>query len=36
LLEPAKPAFALSGNECVCPNCGNSALYQRTDLLYRG
>jgi predicted nucleic-acid-binding Zn-ribbon protein len=35
LLEPAKPPFAPAGNECVCPNCGHSALYLRTDLLYR-
>jgi hypothetical protein len=32
---PAKPEFAPTGNECVCPNCGFSSTYRRTDLLYR-
>jgi hypothetical protein len=35
LLEPAKPAFAPIGNECVCTKCGYSATYFRTNLLYR-
>jgi hypothetical protein len=35
LAEPAKPSFAPTGNECVCPNCGHSATQLRTDLLYR-
>ena len=32
---PAKPEIPPTGNECVCPNCGHSAVYQRTDLMYR-
>jgi predicted nucleic-acid-binding Zn-ribbon protein len=35
LYLPAKPDFAPNGNACACPNCGHSALYRRTDLLYR-
>jgi hypothetical protein len=35
LMLPEKPAFAPSGNPCACPNCGHSAIYKRTDLLYR-
>jgi hypothetical protein len=35
LLEPAKPAFEPIGNECLCPKCGYSATYFRTNLLYR-
>jgi len=35
LMLPAKPSFAPTGNKCVCPNCGHSAIYSRTDLLYR-
>jgi hypothetical protein len=34
LLLPQKPITPV-GQECVCPNCGTAALYQRTDLLYR-
>jgi predicted nucleic-acid-binding Zn-ribbon protein len=30
-----QPEFAPTGNQCVCPNCGYSAIYFRTDLLYR-
>ncbi len=30
-LKPELPA----GTACACPNCGHSAIYQRTDLLYR-
>jgi hypothetical protein len=32
---PAKPSFASTGNECVCPNCRYSATYFRNNLLYR-
>jgi len=35
LILPEKPSIPSSGNTCVCPNCGHSAGYQRTDLLYR-
>jgi len=35
LYLPRKPTFEPTGNECVCPNCAKSAIYQRTDLLYR-
>jgi hypothetical protein len=35
LLLPEKPEFAPTGNKCACPNCGYSASYWRTDLLYR-
>ena len=35
LLLPEKPAFTPTGNPCVCLSCGYSALYRRTDLLYR-
>jgi hypothetical protein len=31
---PAKPDVP-PGATCVCPNCGHSATYLRTDLLYR-
>jgi hypothetical protein len=31
LVKPDLPA----GATCVCPNCGHSAIYLRTDLLYR-
>jgi DNA-directed RNA polymerase subunit RPC12/RpoP len=31
----SKPDISATGNACVCPNCGHSALYRRTDLLYR-
>jgi DNA-directed RNA polymerase subunit RPC12/RpoP len=30
---PSKPN--IPENACVCPNCGHSALYKRTDLFYR-
>jgi hypothetical protein len=29
------PDIPPAGSKCVCPNCGHSALYQRTDLRYR-
>jgi len=32
---PRKPDVPPTGNACVCPNCGHSAIYQRTDPLYR-
>jgi hypothetical protein len=35
LIWLAKPEFAPTGNECVCPQCGYSATYLRTDLLYK-
>jgi hypothetical protein len=35
LLMVPKPEFDPTGNLCVCPNCGYSARYVRTDLLYR-
>ena len=35
LMIPLKPAFTPAGNPCVCPSCKHSAVYQRTDLLYR-
>jgi hypothetical protein len=35
LYDPPKPMVPQTGHECVCPNCGHSALYLRTDLLYR-
>jgi hypothetical protein len=35
LYDPPKPIVPLAVNECVCPNCGHSAVYQRKDLLYR-
>jgi predicted nucleic-acid-binding Zn-ribbon protein len=35
LMIPTKPEFAPNGNDCVCPNCGYSATYLRTELLYR-
>ena len=35
LVLPDKPAFTPTGSSCVCPGCGNSATYRRTDLLYR-
>jgi predicted nucleic-acid-binding Zn-ribbon protein len=35
LMIPAKPEFPPTGNKCVCPNCDYSAIYRRTDLLYR-
>jgi hypothetical protein len=35
LMIPEKPEVAITGNECVCPNCGYAAIYFRTDLLYR-
>jgi len=35
LLLPEKPSFEPTGNKCVCPSCGTSATYHRTDLLYR-
>jgi rubredoxin len=31
----AKPEFPPEGSEFECPNCGNRATYQRTDLRYR-
>ena len=31
-----KPDLPPNGTECVCPNCGNRAVYRRTDLLYQG
>src|SRR4029077_15536238 len=31
---PFKPDVA-NGGTCVCPNCGQRAIYKRTDLLYR-
>ena len=35
LVIPTKPEFAPNGNDSVCPNCGYSATYLRTELLYR-
>jgi DNA-directed RNA polymerase subunit RPC12/RpoP len=35
LLLPSKPNFEPNGNVCVCPSCGKSAIYKRTDLLFR-
>ena len=32
---PPKPDIPTTGNQCVCPQCGQSAIYQRMDLLYR-
>ena len=32
---PAKPDFPAGGSELQCPNCGKTATYQRTDLIYR-
>ena len=31
----AKPEVPETGIACVCPSCGHSALYKRTNLLYR-
>jgi len=31
---PPKPDVG-NGGQCVCPNCCQSAIYKRTDLLYR-
>ena len=31
---PHKPDFPPSGLALVCPNCGESAIYQRHDLVY--
>jgi hypothetical protein len=31
----ARPEVPPAGNKCVCPNCGFSGTYRRTDLLYR-
>jgi hypothetical protein len=31
---PLKPHVA-NGGRCVCPICNRSAIYKRTDLLYR-
>jgi predicted nucleic-acid-binding Zn-ribbon protein len=31
---PRKPDMP-KGVACVCPNCGYSGIYKRTDLLYR-
>ena len=33
LFLPAKPKFAPTGNDYVCPNCGYGATYFRTNLL---
>jgi hypothetical protein len=33
-LQP-KPQVPPTGIECVCPHCGKTAAYRRTDLLYR-
>jgi hypothetical protein len=33
LLLPDKPA--LTKNSAICPCCGHSAVYRRTDLMYR-
>jgi hypothetical protein len=33
--EPTKPVFSPTDNKCVCLNCGHSATYLRTNLLYR-
>lgn len=30
-----KPDIPPEGNECVCPNCGHNAIYNRTDLVYQ-
>ncbi len=35
LVLAPKPEFAPTGNACVCPNCGYSAIFFRTDLYYR-
>jgi hypothetical protein len=35
LMLPEKPTFTPSGNPCACPSCGHTAVYLRTDLLYR-
>jgi rRNA maturation endonuclease Nob1 len=34
-LSPRKPDFPADGSEMKCPNCGHTALYQRTDLTYQ-
>ena len=31
---PLKPELP-PGNTCVCPNCGHSAVYRRTDWIYK-
>jgi len=33
--DPPKPKVPPAGIECVCPSCGNAAVYLRTDLMYR-
>ena len=35
-LLPEKPEFPPGGTVLECPNCGHSAIYQRTDLTYKG
>jgi predicted nucleic-acid-binding Zn-ribbon protein len=35
LVLAPKPEFHPTGNTCVCPNCGYSAIYFRNDLFYR-
>ena len=32
---PAKPDFLPGGSQLRCPNCGETATYLRTDLIYR-
>jgi DNA-directed RNA polymerase subunit RPC12/RpoP len=32
---PPKPEFPTPGSELKCPNCGYTALYQRSDLIYQ-
>jgi len=32
---PSKPEFPCGGLKCLCPHCGITAIYQRTDLTYR-
>jgi DNA-directed RNA polymerase subunit RPC12/RpoP len=34
LAGPEKPLLASSGNSCVCPSCGNNALYKRENLFF--
>ena len=32
---PSKPEIESGGSELSCPNCGQTAIYQRSDLRYQ-